>query len=81
MQPSGTAQAKEKFMAGVEKTRQAAAPKDALGSTAGTTDASNLRNQNKMPGDNPKAGGHHTSTLAKGDTNASTWNPQPYYDH
>lgn len=38
-------------------------------------------NQNTTTGDNPKGGGHHTSTLAKGETNASTWNPRPYYDH
>ncbi|KAI0866058.1 hypothetical protein F4860DRAFT_509240 [Xylaria cubensis] len=64
--PSGTEQAKEKFMHGVEKTR---APAEE-GSSYGTQG-------NSMPGkkaDNPKTG-WFTSKLAKGDTESSNYVP------
>ncbi|KAI0416793.1 hypothetical protein F5X98DRAFT_375441 [Xylaria grammica] len=63
--PSGTEKAKDKFMQGLEKTR---AP--AEGGSYGTQG-------NSMPGkkaDNPKEG-FFTSKLAKGDTEASNYNP------
>ncbi|KAI1422205.1 hypothetical protein F5Y12DRAFT_763882 [Xylaria sp. FL1777] len=64
--PSGTEQAKEKFMQGIEKTRASAE----AGSSSGTQGDS-------MPGkkaDNPKQG-WFTSKLAKGDTESSNYNP------
>ncbi|KAI1367589.1 hypothetical protein F5Y08DRAFT_336608 [Xylaria arbuscula] len=67
--PSGTEQAKEKFMQGVEKTRAAAE----AGSSYGTQGSS-------MPGkkaDNPKQG-WFTSNLAKGDTGSSNYDPAKY---
>ncbi|KAI1076380.1 hypothetical protein F5B20DRAFT_323387, partial [Whalleya microplaca] len=63
---SGTEDAKQKFMRGVENTR--AAPEDTskqAGSMAGSGS-----------GDNPKAGGSMLKSLAKGDTNASNYDPK-----
>ncbi|KAI6087151.1 hypothetical protein F4821DRAFT_259396 [Hypoxylon rubiginosum] len=63
---SGTENAKQKFINGVEQTRAAAndKPKQAGIGTQQTTG-----------GDNPKAGGSSFSSIAKGDTNSSNYIP------
>ncbi|KAI1776545.1 hypothetical protein F4818DRAFT_439945 [Hypoxylon cercidicola] len=62
--PSGTENAKQKFMSSVEQTRAAADDKPKQAGIQQTTG-----------GDNPKAGGSSISALAKGDTNSSNYIP------
>ncbi|KAI1661074.1 hypothetical protein F4813DRAFT_386480 [Daldinia decipiens] len=64
--PSGTENAKQQFMSGVEKTRAAADDKSKQNS---------LNTQSTSGGDNPKAGGSSFSSIAKGDTNSSNYVP------
>ncbi|KAI2467182.1 hypothetical protein F4781DRAFT_321253 [Annulohypoxylon bovei var. microspora] len=64
--PSGTEEAKQKFMSGVEKTR---APADKNSTPAG------IKIQSTSGGDNPKAGGSSFKSIAKGETNSSNYVP------
>ncbi|KAI0387394.1 hypothetical protein F5Y04DRAFT_274247 [Hypomontagnella monticulosa] len=63
---SGTKDAKQKFMKGVEQTRAAA--DDNLKQTS-------LNTQSATGGDNPKAGGSSFQPIAKGDTDSSKYVP------
>ncbi|KAI8962265.1 hypothetical protein F5Y11DRAFT_323379 [Daldinia sp. FL1419] len=65
--PSGTEAAKQKFMGGVEKTRAA---------VDDNTKQNSLNSQSTLGGDNPKAGGSSFSSIAKGDTNSSNYDPK-----
>ncbi|KAI1650362.1 hypothetical protein F4815DRAFT_458957 [Daldinia loculata] len=64
--PSGTENAKQQFMSGVEKTRAAADDNSKQNS---------LNTQSASGGDNPKAGGSSFRSIAKGDTNSSNYVP------
>ncbi|KAI1760505.1 hypothetical protein GGR53DRAFT_78362 [Hypoxylon sp. FL1150] len=64
--PSGTEDAKQKFMSSVEQTRAAA---DVKSKQAG------IGTQHTTGGDNPKAGGSSIRSIAKGDTNSSNYVP------
>ncbi|KAI1479941.1 hypothetical protein K445DRAFT_317603 [Daldinia sp. EC12] len=63
---SGTENAKQKFMGGVEKTRAA---------VDDTSKKNSLNSQPTSGGDNPKAGGSSFRSIAKGDTGSSNYDP------
>ncbi|KAI0852881.1 hypothetical protein F5Y00DRAFT_226283 [Daldinia vernicosa] len=68
--PSGTENAKQQFMSGVEKTRRAAA--DDLDNSK----QNSPNTKSTSGGDNPKAGGSSFRPIAKGDTSSSNYVPE-----